>query len=165
LYDIAIQTDSMFKRTVSAPGYNAKELYNLTLNDITLADLSLPLAGQQAPGDSYAIIVANKDDKPISISGVKARYYADELVFEARAGETYWLEFGADAQKTAPIYDISSYKNEILKGELNRAGLGEIVYIAEELPPARNYKPIFNIVVIVVALVLGAVILFRLKQK
>jgi len=165
LYDIAIHTDSMFKRIVSTSGGVSKELYNLTLNDMTLASLNLPLAGRQTLGDSYTLTIANGDDKPINISGITARYYADELVFEALAGETYRLEFGASAEKTTPEYDISRYMNEILKGDLDQVGIGEIVYTVKAEPlPQRDYKPIFNIVVIVIALILGTVILLKLKH-
>ena len=166
LCDITLQTDSLFKRTVSAPGGITKELYNLYINDTALTDLSLPLQGRIAPDDTYTIYIANADDKPINISAITARYYADELVFEAKAGEIYRLEFGADTAKTAPIYDIASYKNEILAGELDLVSLGEIIYATEEEPPPppANYQLIFNIVIVVIALILGAVILLRFKK-
>jgi hypothetical protein len=162
LCDITLQTDSLFKRTVTTPGGIRKELYNLSLNEVYLADLSMQLDGRITPDDTYTVTIANADDKPINIDAIIVRYYADELVFEAKAGEAYRLEFGADAAKTAPVYDIARYRSEILKGELDHTGIGEIIYA--EAPQERDYKPIFNIVVIAIALLLGAVILLRLRK-
>ena len=165
LCDITIHTKSLFKRSVSAPGGITRELYNISVNEIYLVDLSLPLHGRIAQDDTYIISIDNGDDKPISIDSLIVRYYGDELVFEGDAGEVYLLEFGADSDKTAPVYDIASYKNEILRGELDHVSMGEIVRLTEELPPTRDYKTVFNIVVVIVALVLGAVILVRLKRQ
>ena len=165
LCDIIIRTDNLFKRTASAQGGMTKELYNLSLNGIYLADLCIPLNRKIALGDTYIITIANGDDKPISIDAITVRYYSDELVFEGKTGEIYWLEFGADVTKKAPIYDIASYKNEILKGKLNHVRIGEIIYTTKTAMPEKDYKVIFNIVVVTVALVLGTVILLRLKRR
>jgi len=93
------------------------------------------------------------------------RYYADELVFERKEGEAYTLDFGRDATKRAPVYDIERYKNEVLLGAIDRAVLGEIRYTTEEIAPERDYRMLFNIVIVVVALLLGIVIVRKLKKS
>ena len=93
------------------------------------------------------------------------RYYADELVFEGNEDESYTLVFGADASKRAPVYDIERYKNEILNGAIDKAVLGEIVYVTEEIPQERDYKVVFNVIIIFVTLLLGTVIVLKLKKK
>jgi hypothetical protein len=165
LCDLVIETNSMFLRNVRVPEGTKKELYHLAINDAVYNDTTLPLNRYIARDDTYTVTIDDADDKPISIKGITVRYYADDLVFEGRTGETYTLEFGDDSIKTAPVYDIGRYKNEILKGPIDRLSLGELRYT--ESPPERKLvinKIIFNIVVILVAFMLGVLIVLRLKK-
>jgi hypothetical protein len=165
LCDISISSDSMFKRTASAPQGISKEIYNLSLNGASYADLTLPLHWRISPEEKYVVTISDYDDKPIDISGVHVRYYADEVIFEGSADESYTLEFGADVSAVAPVYDIEGYKNEILKGTIDQAAIGEIRYAAADgRPPERDYRLLFNVVVAVTALLLGVVILIKLKH-
>ncbi|MDR0315949.1 MAG: hypothetical protein LBH97_03510 [Treponema sp.] len=165
LCDLVIETDSMFIRNVYAPGGIKKELFHLAINDEVSSDTTLPLNRLIAWDETYTLVIDDADDRPINIKSIAVRYYADDLVFEGQAGETYTLEFGIDSVKAAPVYDISRYKNEILKGPIDKVSLGEIRYT--ETPPERKFvinKTVFNIVVILVAILLGALIVFRLKK-
>jgi len=164
LCDVTIETDSMFMRTVSAGGRERKELYNLSFDGVSYADTTLPL-GWRVVQDSFVINIFDGDDKPIDITGVTVRYYVDEVIFEAEPGDVHYLEFGADPKKTAPVYDIARYKDEILKGEIDNLEIGEISYSQETVPKERDYRWIFNVVIIAIALLLGAVIFLKLKQR
>ena len=166
LCDITIHSDSMFSRYANAPGGVYKELYNLSLNGATYADTTLQLNWHISADDAYRITIADADDKPIQVDGVTVRYYADDIVFEGRADGTYTLEFDGGAAGAAPVYDIARYKTEILKGPVDRVTIGEIVY-AEIKEPAqeRDYRMIFNIVIVVVTLLLGSIIVIKLKKK
>ena len=164
LCDIIIETDSMFIRTVAAPWGIQKELYNLSVNGTSYTDTALPLNRQISQDETFVVIINNGDDKPIDIRGITARYFADDLVFQANAG-TYTLEFGADLSRAAPVYDIQRYKTEILKGPIDRLVLGEITFA--QPPPERREFPLklaFNIVVTLIALVLGVLIVLKLKK-
>ncbi|MDR2712588.1 MAG: hypothetical protein LBB91_05680 [Clostridiales bacterium] len=163
LCDITIESDSMFKRTAATLSGVKKELYNLPLNDISYTDMTIPLDRHISREEIYSIIIDNADDKPINIKGIDLRYYADELVFEGTAGETYTLEFGSSSPAIAPVYDIMRYQDQVLKSAIDNVSLGKIHY-GEAMPKERDYKVLFNIVVIVIALLLGAVIILRLKQ-
>jgi hypothetical protein len=166
LHDITVHSDSMFKRTAGAPQGVSREIYNLSLYGTSYSNTTIPLNGQISQDETYVITIFDYDDQPIKINGITIRYYADEIVFEGGAGEAYTLEFGADPAKAAPVYDIVRYKNEILKGTLDRAALGEIHYSAVEAPPPeRNYKALFNVVVVCIALLLGVVILLKLRER
>ena len=168
LCDITIHTDSMFKRNADTPQGARKEIFNLSLNDTSYSDTTIPLNWQISSDETYIITIADADDKPIQIDGITVRYYADEVVFEGNTNEAYMLEFGADSSKTAPVYDIERYKNEILKGKIDKLEMGEIaytIYEIEEIPPERDYRLIFNIVIIVITLLLGTVIILKLKKK
>jgi hypothetical protein len=169
LCDLHIETDSMFLRNVRAPGSARKELYHLAINDAVYNDTTLPLNRYISRNDTYIVIIEDGDDRPISIKSIMVRYYADDLVFEGgpvkAVGETYTLEFGNDSVKTAPVYDIGRYRNEILKTPVDSLSLGPIQYT--EAAPERHIidpKVIFNIVVIIIALLLGALIVFKLKR-
>ena len=165
LCDAEIHTDSMFKRVANAPGGASKELYNLTLNGTSYSDTAIPLHRSPTPDDVFVITISDGDDKPINVSGVTVRYYADDIVFDGGGGGPYTLEFSGDAAISAPVYDIEKYKNEILAGDVDRVELGAVQYATvEETPPPRDYKFIYNIVIVAVALLLAFVIIFKLKK-
>ena len=165
LCDVTIHTDSMFKRSVSAPqGYNT-ELYNLTLNGESYADTTLPLNWQVSQDDIFTLYINDGDDKPITVDRISVRYFADELVFDGGAGGGHTLVFGRDETKTAPVYDIGRYRDDILQGPVDRASIGAIHYATAEKAPERDYRMIFNILVVAVALLLGALILLKLRKK
>jgi hypothetical protein len=165
LCDLVIETDSMFIRTASAPWAIQKELYILSVNGTSYTDTALPLNRQISQDETFVVFIYNGDDKPIDIRGITARYFADDLVFQAEAGSIYTLEFGVDLTRAAPVYDIQRYRTEILKGPVDRLVLGEITFAPP--PPERKEFPLklaFNIVVTLIALFLGALIVLKLKK-
>jgi hypothetical protein len=165
LCDLQIETDSMFIRNVRASGGGEKELYNLSVNGTTYTDTVLVLNRKVSENEIFTVIINDGDDKPINITGIAARYYADDLVFQGDDGVVYRLEFGADLSRAAPVYDIGRYKNEILKGPIDRLELGEIVYVKAEQPREKiPYRVIFNIVIIVIGILLGSLIILKLKK-
>ena len=165
LCDVTIYTDSMFKRNIRTSHGINKEIFNLSLNGTSYSDTTIPLAWNISRDETYIITIMDADDKPIQVDSIVVRYYADELVFNGNSDEVYTLEFGEDSTKTAPVYDIERYKNEILQGTIDRAVIGEISYAVGETLPERDYKLIFNIVIIGITVLLGTVILLKLKQK
>jgi len=166
LCDIAIETDSMFIRTVSVYGGIKKELYNLSVNGTSYTDTALPLNRLVSQDEEFVVFISNGDDKPINITGITVRYFADELVFQGGTGDVYKLEFGVDLSRTAPIYDIERYKTEILKGPIDTLPLGAIV-LAKPVPERSELplKIIFNVLVTLIALVLGVLIVLKLKER
>jgi hypothetical protein len=165
LCDLQIETDSMFIRNVMAPGEKEKELYNLSVNGTTYTDTILPLNRKVSESGIFTVVINDGDDKPINITGIAARYYADDIVFQGNLGDVYRLEFGVDLSRPAPVYDIGRYKNEILKGPIDRLSLGGIVYVKAEQPLEKiPYRVIFNIVIIAIGFLLGALIILKLKK-
>jgi hypothetical protein len=166
LCDITIETDSMFKRRVILPLSPGKEIYNLSVYDTSYSDTTIPLDGNISQDEIYSMMIINNDDKPIHINGITVSYYADEVVFEGVSNESYTLDFGVDATRTSPVYDIASYKEEILKGTIDQVTISNVSYdTTEEIPEKWDYKVVFNIVVIVTTVLLGGLILSRLKHK
>ena len=169
LAEIMIETDSVFKRWVSTPLGVGQELYNLTFSDASYTNTAITFERQLSYEDELLLEIRNNDDKPININGITTRYYADELVFEGKPNENYELRFGGDIPKNAPVYDIARYKDEILRGDIDHLVFKEIV-ILDNLEEAKNsdsiaYKTIFNVVIVVVAVVLGCLIIFKLRKK
>jgi len=172
LCDIQIETDSMFIRNVTSDK-TRKELYNLSINGETYRDMVLPLNRQISEDEIFTVTINDADDKPINVTGINVRYYADDIVFQGNSGEVYKLEFGADLSRNAPVYDIERYKNEILKGSIDRLNLGEIVLIpkTKEEPEVSNEKTykyqkvIFNTIVMLIGVLLCALIVKKLKKE
>jgi hypothetical protein len=165
LCDLQIETDTMFIRKVKVQNVNEKELYNLSVNGTTYTDTVLPLNRKVSEDDIFTVSISDGDDKPVDIKSVTIRYYADDLVFQGEVGDVYKLEFGEDFKRSAPVYDIQRYKNEILKGPIDKLELSDIVYVKVE--PARepvSYRIIFNIVVSVIGLLLAVLIILKLKK-
>ena len=165
LADITINTDSMFQRMVSVPIGINKELYNLTFGDTTYTDTTLFFDRRISYDDTFELIIRNNDDRPINIIGIIARYYADDLVFENSGSDGYTLFFGADNTLAAPVYDIERYKDEIIKEDIDRLEITEILFAEPiETPEPRDYSLFFNIAIITVAAVLGVILLLKLKK-
>jgi hypothetical protein len=166
LSEIIIDTDSMFQRTVEALSYGIRsELYNLSFSDTVYRDTSLHFNRSMIRDDTLTLSIHNGDDRPINVTGITVRYYADELVFEG-SGETFILRFGADSSIGAPVYDITGYKDEILKSMIDKLDVREIIY-DEILPEPEPYdfSLIFNIVIIAVAVLLGVLLFLKLRKN
>ena len=164
---ITIDTDSMFKRSLLVKGIGrTKEIYNLSFGDTTYTDTKIQMQSKKNEDDVVTLVINNNDDKPINIKGITVKYYADEIVFEDKGGENYTIEFGVDNNKLAPVYDIASYKDEILKGSIDKLNIKEIkLDQVKEEPAKMNYKMIFNIVIMIVALLLGLLIFTKLRKR
>jgi len=169
LSEIIIDTDSMFRRTVEARSFNIRrELYNLPLGDEVSRDTSMLLEGNISWDDIFTLIIHNGDDRPINITGITVIYYADELIFENNDSAIFTLHFGAGSSVQAPVYDIARFSDEILRLDIDRLEIGRIVF--EEIQPEpepepRDFRMIFNIVVIAVAVLLGLLILLKLRKS
>ena len=165
LAEITVLTDSMFKRVVAAPYAPNKELYNLSFDNSSYSDTTVPFYGQIIAATDYALTIYNGDDAPIDVKGIGVKYYADDIVFEDRGGAEYKLSFGADATIRAPVYDIERYKAEVLKGDIDRLEIGSLTFFDGKKPPNQiDYRLIFNAVIAIVAVLLGLLIIMKLRK-
>ena len=167
LGEIVVDTDSMFQRTVEAPSFGIRrELYNLSFGEIVYRDTSMLLNRNISRDDIFSLIIHNGDDRPINVTGITVRYYADDLIFEGGVNETLTLRFGADSDVRAPIYDIVRYRDEILRLDIDRLEISEIAFDEPqpEIEP-RDFRVIFNIVVVAVAVLLGLLIFLKLRKN
>lgn len=164
LTQVTLETDSTFQRTASVLGQE-KQLYHLSFGEASYVDTTMTLDRVLAPAEHLILTIENGDDRPIDITGIQVEYAADELVFEGGGGGPYTLEFDSASGRSAPVYDIGTYSAQILTQPMDRL---EIQRVTLETPPpapppAPDYNWAFQLAVIVAALVLGAVILVRLR--
>ncbi len=164
LDEITIGSDDVFKRDASTPN-GVEEIYNLSFGNESYSDTSLQMNQYVSKRDIFTVVIHNKDDKPIQISSVAVKYYTDELVFDGSAGGSFVLEFGADDTLQKPAYDIANYKSDVLRQQIDKLEISNIsVAQPAQVKKEADYTLVFNITVVIVAIILGAIILVRLKR-
>ena len=155
----------MFQRSVRSLGAQ-RELYRLTFDGTTYEDTTLPLGGRQSGEDVLEVIIDNHDDKPITISGVTVRYYADDLVFAGGDSKSFTIAFSGDNTAKAPVYDIASYQAQILQAGTDRLTVGNVeIEQAQQPQTEADYTLIFNCVIVAVAVLLGILLLQKLRKR
>lgn len=166
LNSITLKTDNIFKRRVTFDGSASKVLYNLDFANTSYRDLTIPLVSYRATADTAEIIIDNKDDKPIQVSGIEAKYLADELVFDGSKSSEYTLRFGNSEIQTPKNYDISKYREMILNEGYDVLNVREIKEEPSKTPSKAqyDYKLIFNIAISVAAVVMGIIVFSKLKK-
>ena len=162
--EVAIHTDSQFKRPVSFAGYRSKTLYNLRFGENSYQDLDVNFDGYSESADVLELTIHNGDDAPIRVDGISVSYFADEAIFKGENGKTYALSFGDPSVSAAPAYDIVYYKDLILKEGYDQASLGSLTEMAQAEEKRPDMTWIFNVVVVAASLILAAIILLRLKR-
>ncbi|WP_312649340.1 hypothetical protein [Aminipila sp.] len=162
LAEIIIISDSMFKRMLVTP-LGSKEIYHLTFGSETYQDTTIPMDWQISTEENFVVMIQNNDDAPIKIDDIIVRYYADELIFDGSNSDSFTLEYGASKDKTAPEYDIANYKDLALKQDMDALAFTTIA-TDEKAEKAIDYKWIFNVVIVVIGVLLGAIILSNVKK-
>jgi len=166
LREITIHTDSMFQRTVMVPRLGVElELYNLSFGYTSYRNTTIPLNRSISRDDIFVLNILNGDDRPINVTGVTVMYYADDLIFEGGNNENLTLSFGGGSHINAPVFDIVRYREEILRLDIDRLEISEIIFgeVVPE-PEPRDFSVIFNMVIVTVSVLLGLVILVKLKK-
>ncbi len=162
LNSIEIETDSIFQRRVQSD-FGSKELYNLPFGDSVYTDTVLPFKHSQPKEEYFVLSIIDNDDKPIEIKGIQVSYFADELVFQSDDDQVV-LEFGEDENKKAPLYDIASYKEEVLKEAIDRLEIGDIHYGQAPQPKKTfDYKLPFNLTLIMVSVILAFILIRKMR--
>lgn len=167
---ITLATDSIFKRRVSFADPYAKMLYNLSFHNTIYRDLTLPLDGFMVSTDPAVLVIENNDDQPIKIEQVMVKYYVDEVIFNGAGSEDFALKFGNQQLTVPPSYDLVNYRDQILQEGYDLLPLLDLKILsagpppADEQPVSFNPQLLFNLVIIAVALLLGGIILWKLKN-
>lgn len=166
LNSVQIYTDSIFKRNVIFNTNKSKTLYNLIFDNITYKDTIIPLDAFHVKSDSVEIIIENKDDAPINVTGITVEYLVDELIFDGSTSDKYMLKFGDSTKVYPPQYDIESYKDHVLNEGYDVLKI-EDLSISEIAPVTTNdtnYEFLFNIVIVLISFLLGVIVVLQLKK-
>ncbi|KGE20215.1 DUF3999 family protein [Paenibacillus wynnii] len=142
------------------------ELYRLDFKDARIEATDI-VPSHGVSSSSFRIVIYNRDDTPIHISGISTEYLVDKLVF-AEAGEgPYQLLYG-NVEASTPQYDISNFKTLIEAGDVGLSKLGAAVLeqtITDASAKSNRFlsKMGFNTVIIVVSLLLIIILARKLK--
>ncbi|MDR3091352.1 MAG: hypothetical protein LBU36_04020 [Clostridiales bacterium] len=158
---VTIDTDSVFQREVIS-GASRQTLYNFNWGGENPVSSLTFLPAAQPLDDDMTLRIINGSDRPIAIKGVSVAYYADEIIFPGGGGGAYTLYFYG-SPTSAPVYDIASYKDKLIKNGLDELYIDNIT-IDETTQGARDYSALFNIAVFAAAALLLAVLLVKLKR-
>lgn len=170
LLDITLETKDMFQRTVYFDHSYSKELYNLSFHNSFYKDLTIPLNGLLETSDFGTIVISNQDDKPIKITKIIVRRLVDEIVFDGSTSSRYVLQYSNPGISSPPSYDIVKYKDSIIKEGYDLLKLGEIKTVPPPPPPPpppkpKSYKWLFNLIIIVVAILVGTLLIVGISKK
>lgn len=167
LNSLTLKTDNIFKRNVTFDGSMSKMLYNLEFESTKYKDLTIPLYFYRVTADNAEIRINNKDDKPIKVQGIEVEYLVDELVFGGTESSEYSLSYGNSEISIPKSYDISNYKEQILNEGYDVLTIKETKKEKGSETSTKSqydYKFVFNIVILLVAVVLGIIILRKLRK-
>jgi hypothetical protein len=165
LCDMTIHSKSTFNRNVTTEQGYTYEIYNLSMNNVSYHFTTIPLNGSVSFSESFTVTISDGDDKPISVDGITVRYYADDLIFENKADQSYTLTISQNPTTATPIYDIERFRNEILTGEIAQATITDIQYAPDNTVPERDYRAIFNMVMIAVTILLATITTLKLRKR
>jgi hypothetical protein len=168
--NVEILSQDVFNRRVWFKNRRGeKNIYNLAFDNTNYRDTLLPFHGFLNTQKNLLIEIENKDDKPIRVEDVIVSYYVDEIIFDGSKGEKFTLLFGNPESKKSPQYDIESYKDLILKEGLDLLEITNVeiqeVSKQEVQDQERDYRVIFNIVVVGTTVLLGVLFFRKLRQK
>lgn len=148
------------------PVTGSGELYRLDFKDTLISRTDVQPV-EPSSSTLLRIVIYNLDDAPITLSGLKAEYRVDRLVFAGGEQAPYSLIYG-NTLAAAPQYDIINFKDQIARVSLVTASLGAervLPGTAEEPPAAGRWfqsQRGFNVIIIAVSLLLILVVARKL---
>lgn len=118
----------------------------------------------------FRLIIANEDNPPLPIDGVRAHGFLRKLIFAADAGSTYRLYYGNEAAR-APSYELERVFPYLVTENLPEAQLGvhsSNPLFMEPAPPTvpftERYPWLLPTVVAMAALLIGLFLASLLRQ-
>ena len=159
-YDVFKETEEEHTKIQSG------RMYYMQFKDINIIDTEIDFSRNPLSYEKFVVQINNQDNRPLNIERINAEYFIDKIVFEDIGTGPYALYFGNESA-LKPEYDIVNFKSYIDDEEQLEVSLGSTVVLkaggkAEEL---FDYKLIFNILIIAVAVILIVFLAFVLKKK
>lgn len=163
------RTYAMFDDDGSRIGTEGNELYRLDFKDARIADTDI-VTQATVNSPEFKIVIYNRDDAPIAISGIRIEYLVNKLVFAAGGEEPYQLLYG-NLTASAPQYDLINFKAHIESSDVAMAKLGAEIAASKEtgesLSKVKWFQSRlgFNVIIIAVSLLLILVLIRKLNRK
>jgi hypothetical protein len=92
------------------------------------------LALDRARGETWRLVIENKDDKPIRIAGVQARQRQQYLTAKLDPKMSYKVLVGEEHLR-APEYDLAFFKNDLPKTR-SAASVGNVINLLKPVVPS-----------------------------
>ena len=177
--NLSLETDSSnFNRQIGIEGSNDKQNWSTISSGDVIFSYSTPqFIGSKLslnyPERNFRylrLVIFNKDDKPINITGAKIQGLLRKLVFEFNPAVSYSLFYGNPSSRF-PEYDLKtyiSYFNQSARPEVKLGAQKENPAFVETLPPQKpfseRYSNLLLVALILVVIVIGTLI-FRLFKR
>ncbi len=172
--ELILEAEGVFKRRYKVTGIDSEgqsfflksgELYNLDFKEASAKHRTIYF-NEYVQYPILSIDIYNEDDQPLVIADVKMDYWTDQVVFAAESQETYMLWYG-NREALKPSYDIEKYRTYVEKEPKDISTLAEP--IVQEISTQRiktpiNMQVVFNILIVITAVVLIVVVLKKLKN-
>lgn len=146
--------------------FTAGNIYNFKHNDINISNQKINFNYKNIRDEELILDIFNNNDKPLKIDKIDASYIIDKIIFEDIGAKNYRIYFG-NYKATSPSYDIESFKNYIEKENKDQCTLGKLVVLKEResIKETKNYKIIFNLLIVFTSIVLIIILVRILKKK
>lgn len=141
-----------------------KVLYRIPAQGSVVSDLRIELSTDGSAESLLRIIVRDGDDSPLELPSVTVQYAIDYLVFRPTGSPPYSLQYGND-QVAPPLYDLKSYREDILSHTIPQARLGAPVVTEAAQQSSGMSKTLFTIIVLGTAVILGLISLFAILTR
>lgn len=168
LVSLTLETKALFKRQVLLYTGNSrfadKQLYRIPSGESVAVDTTIEPDGPWLQHESFQVIIKDLDDQPLPVERITARYQTDYLVFRPSGYPPYMLVYGNESLGKR-VYDLASYREEVLAQNPPAAALAAPVINTVEEPQHENGKTLFTVIVIVSAILMfGLSLVIFLKR-
>ena len=173
-FDISV--DSNFKRELNMFSEDPEKgsylgggkIYRFKYKENNISRTTIDPKYIPVTADKIFLVIFNNNDKPLKINAVKGEYVVDRIVFEDESNKDCTLYFGnADTERLS--YDIENFIPYIEKEKTDNCTLGELKSRIKtgNTKKSFDFKPLFNILMIIVSaiLIIGIIFLIRKKKR
>lgn len=174
LQSLTLEIDGNFNRKYSLrdiDGRNISDdfLYNFENEEVIISNFEILFNWNRSP--ELVLTIQNDDNFPLVVNSITASYFVNKVVFEDIGVPPYRVIYG-NKNSTKPTYDIESFKQYINNSDMVVAHLQSEaenpdfkIDDSNDNNSSFNYRPLFNISIIIVSALLIFLISVKLFKK
>lgn len=143
------------------------EIYHLNFKNININSSEIDIKKSPNSAEQLSLKILNHDNLPLKIESIEILYFVDKLIFEATGQSPYLIYFG-NPKANKPQYDMEKYRKYLLAEEQDKVKLLNFQVQdnkANDQPLLKNQQLIFNIVIVMIALILVVLLLGKVTRK